>query len=205
MLVWLDRSGCNKLRRPEWFDDDAPMAGMPSSMGYLWTPQKYAPMLCYRQDVTWHDVGGDWQVAQYSDFEPEQYERRLDCALWIAVIDVDGARWNVPAILRPDGLPAIGMKNRAKVVDGALQWERAAPSTRLARALECAQELRPHAEANFDTLESTEQLLDGMLAILEASYNLGAGTIAALGLMGDVLLYKGCKMSCAVLEEVDGG
>ena len=203
MLVWLDRSGCNKLRRPEWFDEDATMAGMPSSMGYLWTPQKYAPMLTYRQDVTWRNVGDDWQVAQYDDLEPEEYLRDLHCSLWIQVIDVDGSVWPVPAILRPDGLPAIGMKNRAQVIDGKLEWDRVAPSPRLSRALECAQELRPHAEANFDTLETTEQLLEGMLAILEAAYNMNGGTIATLGLLGDVLLYKGCKMACAVLEEPD--
>ena len=199
MLVWKDVSNTNKKRRPEWLDADADFSCMPSVDGHLWTPTYYAPLLALR-DVEWVNVGDNWQCAQYDTFQPKWYLRDLKCSLWIDVLDVDGTAWQVPALLRPDGLPAIGMKNRAVMTENGLEWERFAPSERLARALECAQAMRPHCEEDFETLEDPNTLMDTMLAVLESAYNLNAGTIACMGLMGDVILHQGCKFACAVVQ-----
>ena len=199
MLVWRDVSGSGKKRRPSWLDTDADFSSAPCTEGYLWTPTHYASLLTFRPDATWTDVGDGWSCSLYDTFEPRWYVRQLKCSLWIDLEDVDGTMWSIPALLRPDGLPAIGMRNKASICDGMLVWDRLAPSDRLARALECAQDMRPHCETNFENMDDPAQLINTMIAVIESAYNLNLETIACMGLIGDTLLYQGCKFTCAVI------
>lgn len=198
MIVWRDTKDGGKRRRPAW-DDEHALVSMDADGGRLWTLAAYAEQLG-RRDVRWYDVGDHWQAAQYLDFEPARWVRKLDCALVINVVDVDGEVWPVPAMLRPEGVPAIGMRHRAEIVDGEMVWSREAPTERMRRALDSCQELRPLAEAGWEGADR-EAMLSGLLAVIEAGFNLPAQTVAALGLIGDVLLDKGLAVACGVINE----
>ncbi len=202
MLVWRDTSdtGTTKKRRPSWLDDEADFSSMPCTEGYLWTPTHYASVLSFRADANWTDIGDGWSCALYEPLAPQYYLRNLKCTLWIDLEDVDGTFWQIPALLRPDGLPAIGMKNKQVITADGFKWERLAPSPRLVRALECALEMRPHCEDDFENMEDPDQLATCMMAILESAYYFNAPTIGCMALLGDTLLYKGCQVACAVLS-----
>lgn len=198
MLVWKDKRGTGKRRRPEW-DDDEYLVSMEGEGGYLWTAPKYAECLGPRPGVTWHDCGGDWECALYSELEPNQYIRPLSCCLYLPVIDVGGIIWPLPALFHPTGEPAIGMYHKAEIVDGALAWTQQAPTPRLARAIDAAGAMRPFALKEWEGVDQG-QMLDAMLAVIEASFCISAQSAAVLGIIGTTLLDKGLSAVSGVID-----
>ncbi len=208
MLVWRSTDTAGH-RCPPWLEDaDGRFASSATGEGAtLWTPAKYRDMLAMRTDAEWEPCAREWEVAQYQPIDPSDYLRDMPDAGAIQVRDVTDAVWMVPAILRPDGAPAVGMRN---VVDfgGDGQVRRVPANPRTAAALQAAQEARPYAECDWNGVDAA-QMLAWMLACLECVYHINGGSLGVLGLVGDTLLDKGMRMVCGVLkaaelQEADG-
>jgi hypothetical protein len=159
-----------------------------------------AACLGWREGHEWVDVGDGWSATLY-DNDPRSADllRQQHWAMTISVLDARGRPWLVPAILSPDGFPAVAQTRRL-TADG---WVRE-PATDLARA---AVDACQAARARLDDLGAVDLDTQGSWigAVLEAVYHTNALTVAKLGLVDDVLVRHGLRMACGRMDRGEGG
>ena len=137
----------------------------------------------------WLPTAKGWKVAQCDpsiDLSPYLRERRWHNPL--EVVDTRGRSWFIPAMLTPDGVPAVAQTRRR--VNG--EWVREYVDDAQEAAVEAALAIRANAELTLD------EQSDSMLAIIETAYHLDAETVAVMGFLDDVIVCHGLRKAAGV-------
>ena len=185
MLYW---KAPNEQAKPQWLD------GCPNAQccGVFWwvgSPLYHAPF----ERLEWLETSDGWAVASHGELDASEYLRERRWAVTMIVEDARGVDWTVPAILAPDGVPAVAQVRRR--VNG--QYVREFVSAAQEAAVDAALAVRSNTPLTL------EEQTDACLAILETTYHIDGDTFAVLGLIDDVLAVHCLKMAAAVLEDAD--
>jgi hypothetical protein len=165
--------------RPRWLEGcaDVVQCGV-----YWWVG---SPLIHPQFDrCEWIPTAQGWAVAAPVDkIEMIPYLRPRNWWAALTVEDARGREWIVPAILAPDGVPAVAKVRRR--VNG--EWVREYVDESQEVATEAALAVRNEVPMTLD------EQSDACLAILETAYFIDADTIAALGFLDDVLAVHALK------------
>ena len=186
MLYW---EAPTEQDRPRWLDgcENVQNAGR-----YWWVGSPlFHPNF---QECTWTATAKGWSVCQAGGFNPSAYVRPGRWAMILLVEDARGNEWRVPALLAPDGVPAVAQVR--KRING--EWVREYVDESQQAAIEAAQMVRSGAAMTL------EEQSDATSAIMENAYYIDADTFAVLGLIDDVLAVNALKMAAAMMEESHG-
>lgn len=175
--------------KPRWLDG---CADLQQSGIYWWVGDPIAKPNFER--LKWTPTANGWAVAQdHRPLDPSEYLRPRRWAMSIIVEDARGVDWMVPAILAPDGVPAVAQVRRR--VNG--EWQREYVSDAQEAAVDAALAVRSGVAMTL------EEQSDAVAAIMEVAYFLDAETIGALGLMDDVLAVHALKMAAGMVDHAE--
>lgn len=180
MIVWRKH---NHNECPPWLDGSANV----QHRGSMWWVAP--PPLGPSGDMTWLATADGWEVAVCGDPDMGALIRELPWGMRLVVQDGRKRDWIIPAILGPDGVPAVARVRR--LVDG--KWVREDCDDRQSAAVEACESFR-----NAD-LEHDAQTF-AVLSVLECTYHIDATSLGVLGLIDDVLVYQGLRCASGQLD-----
>ena len=173
--------------KPTWLDG---CADVQSAGAYWWVGD--AMIVPDWSAVEWIDAAPGWKVSRpVDDIDLTRYLRDRRWHVPIEVVDTRGRTWFIPAILAPDGVPAVAQVRR--LVDG--EWVREFVDDSQSAAVEACQAFRSGAEMDLD------QQCNALTAILACAYHLDPTTIGVLGMVDDVLVVHGLRAAAGLSEE----
>jgi len=140
------------------------------------------PPLMPEHDLEWHATTDGWSVALSGEPDLGALSRDLPWGMRLVVEDGRKRQWVIPAILGPDGTPAVSRVRR--LVDG--KWVREDCDERQTAAIEACQSFL-NSELDHDTQTFA------ILSVLECVLHCDAATLGVLGLIDDVLVYQGLR------------
>jgi len=142
--------------------------------------------------VEWVETSPGWAAAKVvAEIDRARYLRDRKWHMPIVVEDTRGRIWHIPAILAPDGVPAVAQVRR--LVDG--KWVREFVDDNQEAAVEACQRFRS------DQCMDLDEQSNAVLAILSCAYHLDPATMGALGMLDDVLVLHALKAASGLLGE----
>ena len=148
----------------------------------------------------WCDVSDGWQAAECGGGATIPTMLFRDSAkAWAnywEVEDIDCRIWRIPVLVSQDGVVACNRRNRL-LSDGT--WVKVARDERTQRALDYAQRVRGEPIGQI----GEEDMLAGMVSVLEACYHLDALTIGRLAMIDQTLLIHGSAALAGLQESTE--
>lgn len=195
-IVYRDRREPRSIRQPAWIPAGTGLERVSHDggdfVGY-WNPTFFRPGEL-GTDVTWHDVGDDWQMACIGELSPRAFLRSdPGRPALIPVSDSLGRIWHAPAVLSPTGASMLSMPLGR---DDKGNWIRK-PTPEQARLITAATFLRQELEALEGEGDqqrsrwlglSLDVLADTTAALLGSVYPFSTSVFGVLNAFDDVLI-----------------
>lgn len=148
-----------------------------------------APPIGPSGDLEWTETADGWSVAICGDVGLEAHIRDLPWGMRMVVEDGRKREWIIPAILGPDGTPAVSRVRR--LVAG--KWVREDCDELQTAAVEACESFRA------TELDHDEQTF-AILSVLECTYYIDATSLGVLGLIDDVLVHQGLRCASGLIH-----
>lgn len=198
MIIYRDRR--LTPRHPLWLSGCANLARVDLVGGGCLVAAGDPWRLALREDQEWHELEDGWEVCLDGEPEQELLLRSAPGLSSIEVIDANERTWLVPAVLTPDGRPAMPMRLGIvghDLVDGQRvpRWDRR-PTPAQQRLIAIATAVRGELDAGTfrDLPAATAAEMTGQL--LAATYHLTPSVVGALSLLDDRICIR-ALLACA--------
>lgn len=152
------------------------------------------------EGTAWHPLPDDWEFCSVGPLDPETLVRMHPACSFLMVRDAQGHPWRIPAVLDPEGQPALPMKLGVvghDLVDGQQipRWEHR-PTSEQSAVLASARAARAEILAGRYAELSLSIACAWISVLLPLTYHVVSAMVSPLEILDNRLIGQGL-MACA--------